>query len=125
MWLFVAHRCVVCVFIHPCTMPSQYPPPCFPQRDQGNSLSRVPQRPSVGLAGRLSRTLPAKVTEGKWDIKPHCQVEFELYVLDIASQASRGFQVNKGSLFQSLLSVVSQLLSGLSSLFCFLFYSER
>lgn len=44
---------------------------------------------------------------------------------DIASQVSKGFQMNKGSSLQSLLPVVSRLLSGLSFLFCFLFYSER
>lgn len=33
--------------------------------------------------------------------------------------------MNKGSSLQSLLPVVSRLLSGLSFLFCFLFYSER
>lgn len=103
------------------SMPGQHPPSGFLQSGQRNSFPRVPRRPSLCVTVCLSRKLQVKGTEGKWDNKSHCHVKFELCVLDKDNQASKGFQVNKGRLFR----LIFLLLSGLSSLLCFLFLSER
>lgn len=103
------------------SMPGQHPPSGFLQSGQRNSFPRVPQRPFLCVTVCLSRKLQVKGTEGKWDNKSHCHVKFELCVLDKDNQASKGFQVNKGRLFR----LIFLLLSGLSSLLCFLFLSEK